>query len=296
MTPNEDGEVSATPEEARGITPPQTVVPSASQRRPWTLRDTGWIALGLTSGGFASWLLIFSGWEIGSKAEWFSGVASFGAVAVALWQSVVIRQQAKADAAEAAKRFGDELKAAKDRTIQEVQAAEQRTQKELDAANERHGIEMEQQREIARIQRIHLREQEFKLALIRVSRAATAYTHELATLVETGSRVVAMSQRQERADALRPVSKRLGALMDDLSVEIAGAHMLTNNDRLHDALDRVNAEAMRGPEGEIQYRNTVIMAGQVGNEAPLFMAMEALHRVIGDARRLAGEVLVTGWD
>lgn len=199
------------------------------------------------------------------------GVASFGAVAVALWQSVVIRQQAKADAAEAAKRFGDELKAAKDRTIQEVQAAEQRTQKELDAANERHGIEMEQQREIARIQRIHLREQEFKLALIRVSRAATAYTHELATLVETGSRVVAMSQRQERADALRPVSKRLGALMDDLSVEIAGAHMLTNNDRLHDALDRVNAEAMRGPEGEIQYRNTVIMAGQVGNEAPSWL-------------------------
>ena len=70
--------------------------------------------------------------------------------------------------------------------------------------------------------------------------------------------------------------------------------MLTDNDRLHDALDRVNAEAIRGPEGEIQYRNTVIMAGQVGNEAPIFMAMESLHRVIGDARRLEGEVLVTG--
>ncbi|MET0896453.1 MAG: hypothetical protein ABWY45_00920 [Mycobacterium sp.] len=51
------------------------------------------------------WLLVGMDWPSGSKAEWFSGLASFGAVAVALWQSVVIRRQAAAESLEATERF-----------------------------------------------------------------------------------------------------------------------------------------------------------------------------------------------
>lgn len=199
---------------------------------------------------------------MGSVSDAFAAVGTISAVIVALWQSVVIRRQAKDSAKEAADRFEDEIKAASARTRQEVDAAEQRSQREQQAAAERHEAELEVQREVARTQRVHLREQEFKLALIRVSRAASAYTHELATMVEQTGRVVNMPTRQERADALRPISKKLGALAEDLSVEISGAHMLTNNDELHNALDAVNAAAMSGPLSESNFRNTVIMEGQ----------------------------------
>lgn len=154
----------------------------------------------------------------GNVAEAFGAAGTLLAVAVALWQSIVIRRQAQQEAKDAADRLERELK----------------------AADKRHKTELDAQREIARVQRLHQREQEFKLALIRVSRAASAYIHELATLVAETPGIVTLPTRQVRDDALKPISKQLGALALDLSAEISGAHMLTNNDQLHDALDVVN--------------------------------------------------------
>ena len=207
----------------------------------------------------------------GNVAEALGAAGTLLAVAVALWQSIVIRRQAQQEAKDAADRLERELK----------------------AADKRHKAELDAQREIARVQRLHQREQEFKLALIRVSRAASAYIHELATLVAETPRIVTLPTRQERDDALKPISKQLGALALDLSAEISGAHMLTNNDQLHDALDVVNDAALKGPRSEIDYRNSAVWEGQVPNQAPIFMVMDELPRVIGDARRLAGELLVT---
>jgi serine/threonine protein kinase len=78
--------------------------------------------------------------------------------------------------------------------------------------------------------------------------------------------------------------------------EISSAHLLTNNDELHDALDRVTAAALNGPEAETNFRRAAIWEGQPPIPAPIFMVMEELQRVIGAARRLAGRLLVTSWD
>lgn len=217
----------------------------------------------------------------GTVPEAFAAVGTVLAVVVALWQSTVIRRQAEREATDG---FAEELTSAR-----EIHAAE------MKAADVRHKAELEAQREIARVQRVSLLEQEFKLALIRVSKAASAYTHELATLIAETSRFLKQPTQQGRDDALKPISKQLGARAHDLTAEISGAHMLTNNDDLHAALDRVTAAAIKGPASELTYKNTVV-SGKTPNPAPLFMVMEELPRVIGDARRLAGRMLVTGWN
>jgi rRNA maturation endonuclease Nob1 len=230
----------------------------------------------------------------GSVTEAFGAVGTVLAVAVALWQSVVIRRQAKADANDAAIRFQSEIEAANTRTVQEVEAAESRSKAELAAAAERHKVELDAQRELARVQRVNLQEQEFKLALIRVSRAASAYTHELATLVAETQRILTLPTRQERDDAIKPIAKKMNLVSHDLAIEVSGAHMLTNNDQLHAALDQITGAATDALVRANEYENTVIMAVETPNAAPIYMAMEAINRVVGDAIRLAGELLVTG--
>jgi hypothetical protein len=221
----------------------------------------------------------------GNVAEGFAAVGTFLAVVVALWQSVIVRRQAEQDAKDAAERFREELDAAEARHKVQLVAQRELAQSQL-------GAQMEQ----ARVQRVHLREQEFKLALIRVSRAANLYTHELATLIEQGRRAADLPEKREREDALLPLSKRLGLLAKDVSLEISGAHMLTQNDTLHEALNDVNAVSIRGVAAEIQVRGPIIDQGVMPNPAPIFQFMEAIQRVLNQVRQLAGNLLVTGWE
>ncbi len=244
------------------------------------------IAIGcaVTSAGLLIAALWIVSWDISAKAAWFSGVGTLLAVVVALWQSLIIRRQAK-----------DEAKEAQQRLRQELAAAEQRSARELDNARELHLVELDHQREQARIQRVHLREQEFKLALIRVSRAINAYTHELATLTEQGRRVL-KTESEEREDALLAISEKLGTLVTDVSLEISGAHMFTRNQDLHGALDKVNAAMMAGPQAEMAFRHAVISLGRMPKPNPIPFAQATMQEAIGNARRMAGEVLDTGWD
>ena len=221
----------------------------------------------------------------GSVAEGFAAVGTVLAVAVALWQSTVVRRQAEQEATEAANRFQRELDAANDRH-----------RAELEAQRELARVQVEAQVELARVQRVYLREQEFKLALIRVSRAANAYTHELATLIEEGRRAAELPEKRDREDALLANSKKLGVLAEDFALEVQGAHMLTNKDELHDALDRVNAAGLAGPYAEMAVRNPIIQEGRFPEPIPIFQVMSQLQHVLGDARRLAGDLLDTGWD
>jgi hypothetical protein len=234
--------------------------------------------------------------EWGSLGDAFAAAGTLLAVIVALWQSVVLRRQAKDEAKGAADRFQAEIDAANHRTIQEVEAAERRSQRELDAATKRHEAELATQREVARTQRIHLREQEFKVAVTRVARAAGAYTHELATLLSETQHIITKPTRQERDDEVRPIARRMNLAAHSLTIEISGAHMLTNNQQLHLALDPIVQAGMEATLAANEYQNTLIWTGQSPNSAPIYVAMEKVNRVIGDASRLAGELLVTGWD
>lgn len=231
----------------------------------------------------------------GTGAEWFSGIASLTAVAVALWQSLVIRKQAAADAKNAADQFQREIDAANQRTIDEVQAAEQRSQLELSAANKRHEVEMEQQRELARTQRVALYEQEFKLALIRVSKAASAYSHELATLVSATGRICQLQTRQERDDAITPLAKKRNLASTDLTLEVSGAHMLTNNNSVHAVMNPIIAAGVEAATAASNYENAIIFEGQLPNQQPIYSAMAKLSEAVGQARQLVAEELVTGW-
>jgi hypothetical protein len=200
------------------------------------------------------------------------------------------------ETAAAANRFTRELAAAKERMETELAAAEQRHNAELAAAEERHRIELEAQRELARVQRVHLREQEFKLALIRVSRAVSAFTHMLATLTEEGQRVAKFDSRQEREDALLPTSEKLNLLSSDIVIEVSGAHMLTRNDTLHEALNAVVSAAMGGPAAEMAIRDAVINRGRMPEPNPVPRVQARLQAAIGNARQMAGDLLDTGWD
>jgi multidrug efflux pump subunit AcrA (membrane-fusion protein) len=220
----------------------------------------------------------------GNVAEGFAAVGTLLAVVVALWQSVIVRRQSEQDAKDSAQRFQ-----------QELGAAESRHNAQLAAQQELARAQLTAQMEQARVQRVHLREQEFKLALIRVSRAVNLYTHELATLIEQGRRVAELPEKREREDALHPLSKRLGLLVKDVSLEISGAHMLTQNDRLHEALNAVNAVTIRGVEAEVEVRGPIIDEGVMPNPAPIFQFMDAIQTVLGQVRELAGNLLITGW-
>lgn len=127
-----------------------------------------------------------------------------------------------------------------------------------------------------------------------------AYTQELATLLEQGRRVVRIPADQ-RADALLDVSKQLGRYVQDFNIELAGAHMLTQDDEIHEALNRVNAALMLGPEGEIAFRDAVMnpvseVRDATRAAAPIFMAMQEIQTRLAEARQLAGDKLIAGWD
>jgi hypothetical protein len=230
----------------------------------------------------------------GTAAEWFSGAASLAAVVVALWQSVVIRNQAIKDAEDAAEQFQAEIDAANQRTIKEVQAAELRSRTELAAADARHQAEMQQQQALAKIQRVAITEQEFKLALIRVSKAASAYSHELATLLAETERILKLATSNVRAEAIKPLAKKRNLAAHDLTLEVAGAHMLTNDQRMHRSMDPIITAGMAGTVAADAYEATVI-SGRMPSTDDVYSAMAALSDAVGDARKLAAEVLVTGW-
>jgi len=234
-----------------------------------------------------AWLLPARSWDVVSQAARLPCLATFVAVFVVLWQSLVIRSRAR-----------DDVREAHERLRRELEAAEQRSARELDNARELHRIELEAQREQARIQRVHLREQEFKLAVIRVSRAVNDYTLELSRLTERGHKVVTMPEKQEREDALAANSKKLDSLLKNMQLEISAAQMFTRNKALHDSLDAVNATTVLGSHAEAMFREAVIRNCTMPRSVAeaIFRAMTTMQTATGNIRRLAGDLLETGWE
>lgn len=242
----------------------------------------GWLACGFATGIVIVWIIAFSGWEVGSKAQWFFGAGVFCVVAVALWQTVNMQRQAKQNAAEAAERLRTELA-----------AAEARSAVQLAQARELHRVEMEAQRELARVQRNHLLEQQQKQAVIDVSRAVGAHTHMLAVLWNQGASILRVEDRVEREQALQPVFEQIGQVVNDFSVELGNAHLLIEDERLHEALNRVN-EAVLMAINVAEDVHGAVVDGQTPRPNPIPPVQRLLHQRAAEARHLAWDLLRTG--
>jgi hypothetical protein len=247
-------------------------------------RGIGWLACGVAVGLVLVWFIFLSRWEIGSKAEWFSGAGVFGAVAVAMWQTLNIQRQAKQDAADAAERLRKELA-----------AAEERSTRELALTQTLHRVEMDAQRELARVERVHLLDQQQKQAMIEVSRAVSAHTQSLATLWNEGAHILRIEDRDEREQAMNPVFEQTAQVVSDFSVELVNAHLFIEDDRLHQALNRVNEAALMAIR-VAEDVHVAVVEGCAPHPNPIPPVQRLMHRRAAEARRLAWELLRTGLD
>jgi hypothetical protein len=72
--------------------------------------------------------------------------------------------------------------------------------------------------------------------------------------------------------------------------------MLTRNDDLHDALNRVIRATLGAPAAEMAVRGPVINQGRLPTPDPIPGAMSAMQTAVGNARQMAGDLLDTGWE
>jgi hypothetical protein len=238
---------------------PQT---EPDRRSPRWFAATGWLVCGVAGSLAIVWFIFRSPGEIGSRAEWFFGAVVFAAVLVTLWQTLTIQRQARLDPVAAAERLRKELAAAEERSAREleqlqtlhraemeahrelaraeIEAQRELARAEMEAQQELARVEMKAQRDMARLQRMYLLEQQQKQAMIAVSRSVGAHTQMLASLWNQGANILLIEDSDERDQAMRPVFEQIGQVVNDFSVELANAHLLIEDNRLHHALNRVN--------------------------------------------------------
>ena len=245
-------------------------------------RAIGWIACGVVAGLVIVWLALFSTWQAGSKAEWFFGAGVFGVVVVAMWQNLEIQRQAKQDAAEAAQRLRIALT-----------AAEARSAEVLAQARELHNVEMAAQRELARVHRNNLLEQQQKQAVIDVSRTIGAHTQMLATLWNQAANILRIEDRDEREEAMNPIFDQIGQVVNEFSVEIANAHLLTEDDRLHAALKHVS-EAVLMAIHVAEDLHVAVVEGRAPQPNPIPDVQRVMLQRAAEARHLAWDLVRAG--
>ena len=66
-----------------------------------------------------------------------------------------------------------------------------------------------------------------------------------------------------------------------------GAHLLTRDDRFHDALNAVNAAVMLGVGAEMALRWDAITNARMPEPIPVFPAPQAMQKAIGDSAPLS---------
>jgi hypothetical protein len=251
-----------------------------------------------------AWFIFLSAGELGSRADWFFGAVVFAVVVVVMWQLLIIQRQAKHDAAEAAERLRSELAAAQERserelaltqtfyrTEMEAQQASHRT--ELEAQQELHRAEMKAQQELARIERLHILGQLQKQAMVDVSRAVNTHVQLLGTLWNRSAIVLRIEDRDARDEAMNPIFEEIGQLVNDFSVELTNAHLLIEDDRLHQALDRVNAAVLMAIRVAEEV-HVAVVEGRTPEPNPAPAAQRLMHKRAAEARHLAWELLRAG--
>lgn len=251
--------------------PAEAQPPAKRARRPLNRLEVGWLLVGGAVGAFYGWLLIFSGWETGSKADWFAGIGSFAAVAVALWQSITIRRQADADAV----------------------AATNRLEYELAAAEARSAAELAAQKRLASVERTYRREQEVKSALVDVARAVSDYGMEIASFWVESVDISKLPTQREREVAFRPISRTLGEAVARIAIECDTAEILIEHEELGQAVAelRVVIEAVVWAADDMRRR---VERDNRPNMAPVHAAQAQMVEQATETRRLAWKLLRTG--
>ena len=258
-------------------------------------RGLGWLSCGVAGSLAICWFIFFSPGPSGSKAEWFFGAVVFGVVLVAIWQTVTIQRQAAQHMAEAAEHLRKEFVAAEERAAREVAITRRLHQEEMEAQQSLHRTQMEAQRELARVERSHLLKLLQKQAMIEVSRAVGSHTQMLATLWNEAARVLRIEDRDERELAMNPIFEKISQVVHEFSVEISNAHLLVDDNRLHQALHRVNEAALMA----VQVAEDVHLAvidGHAPEHNPIPPVQRLMVNRAAEARHLAWELLRTGLD
>ena len=309
-----------------GTTEQRSTVPGPAQRPDsgggWFAAIDGWRGIGWLScgaaGGFAiGWFILLAPFEVGSKADWFFGAGVLCLAFVSLWQTVSVQRQANQRAAAAAERLRSEVLAAHERMARELDAARQRHEVELESQRKLHAAELESQQKLheaelqsqqrlhraeldeqhrqAQLEHRHLRNEIQRQAIIEVSRGVGQHTHALATLWDRGASILSAADRSEREQAMRPIFEQIGQVVNDFSIEIANAHRIVDDDRLHQALTGVN-EAVLMAIGVAQDVSADIVDGRVPKPDRVSQAQRLMQERAAEARRLAWDLLRTGLD
>lgn len=282
------------PAESRPFSEPNGDAPRPSTaRRAWRL--IGWLTAGVIGGLATAWFIFLGPGELGSKAQWFFGAVVLCVVMVSMWQVVTIQRLARLDASEAGRRHRTELAAAEQRAEHELAMAQRLHRTQIESQQRLHDAEMEAQRELARVERVQLLAQQQRLAIIGVSRAVNAQTQVLATLWNQGANMLSLEDREAREQAMNPVFEQLAQVVNDFSIELADAHLLIEDDRLHRALARVN-EAVLMAMQVAQEVHLAVVEGRAPDPNQIPSAQRLMHERAAEARHLAWDLLRAGLD
>lgn len=252
-----------------------------------------WLVCGAIGAVAIAWYILLGPGELGSKSEWFFGAVVFVVVMVTMWQTLNITRQARHDAAQAAERLRRELAAADERSALELALTQKWHRAELESQQKRHRAELAAQQELARVERGHLVEQLQKQAMIEVSRSIGAHTRMLAMLWTEGARCLHYDDRDEREKAMNAIFEQISHVVTDVSVELDNAHLLSQDDRLHHALDRVNEAVLMAIQVAEEVHTDVVNGRKIESN-PIPAVQRLLHERATEARRLAWSLLRTG--
>jgi len=269
---------------------PAPVSPAPS-RGGW--HPIGWFACGIAGFLAIAWFIFFSHGELGSKAEWFFGAVVFCVVLVTMWQTLTVSRQANQHAAAAAERLRVELVAAEERTAREIAMTQALHRVEMEAREKAFRAEVEAQRELARIERMHLLNQLQKQAMVEVSRAVNGHTQMLATLWNEGARILRIEDRDEREQAMNPIFEQISRVVNDFSLEVSNANVLLEDDRLHRALNQVNEAAAMAIRVAADVHDAVV-EGRTPKPDSIRTVQRLMHTRAAEARGLAWELLRNG--
>lgn len=253
----------------------------------------GWLVCGVAGSLAIAWYILLAPGEVGSKAEWFFGAVVFVVIVVTVWQTVTVVRQAQRETADVAERLRAELAAADERAAHDLALTRKRHRTELETQQKLHRAEMAAQRELARVQRRHLVEQLQKQAMIEVSRSVATHSRTLAALWSEGARCVQLEDRTERETAMNAIFEQIGHVVTDVSVEIDNAHLLCQDDRLHEALDKVNDAVLMAIRIAEDLHDDVVQGRAPQKDA----VRDVQRRLTGratEARRLAWSLLRSG--
>jgi hypothetical protein len=260
-----------------------------------TMSRIAWVIGGATGVAAIVWFIFFGPGEDGAKAQWFFGATVLVAVLFSLWQTHRILCRAASDAADAEERLGRELANAQERSTRELALVRSIHEAEMDSQRQLARAELAAQVELARVERVALLAQQQKLAMVEVSRAVNAQTHALATLWNESVGILTIADRETRAQAMNPIFEQIGHVVNDFAVELANAHLLIEDDRIHRALDRVN-EAVLAAMHVAEDVHFAVIDGDPPKSGPMTAAQRLMHERAAEARHLAWSLLRAGLD